>query len=120
MLARAVWVVTAILALGALLASIPGYVLLASQGEFAGCVVEAPVGLMRIFDLAGALASFASALVCFALGALLYWRKPRDWMALFVSFSLREPARDAQHQIQPGVAVSPLTALSGAPQEDYL
>ncbi|MGZ3674259.1 MAG: hypothetical protein ACXVCO_08095 [Ktedonobacterales bacterium] len=120
MLARAVWVVTAILALGALLASIPGYVLLASQGEFAGRVVEAPVGLMRIFDLAGALASFASALVCFALGALLYWRKPRDWMALFVSFSLREPARDAECHVQPGVAVSALTALSGAPQEDYL
>lgn len=87
-LARAVWVVTAILALGALLASIPGYVVVASYGDFAGRMVEAPVELVRILDLAGVLASFTSALVCFALGALLYWRKPRDWMALFVSFYL--------------------------------
>lgn len=87
-LTRAVWVVTAILALAALLASIPGYVLVASQGDFAGRVVAAPVELVRILDLAGVLASFTSALVCIALGALLYWRKPGDSMALFVSFYL--------------------------------
>lgn len=87
-LARALWVVTAIFAMCVLLASIPGYVLVASQGGFAGREIEAPVELVRILDLAGVLASFTSALVCFALGALLYWRKPRDWMALFVSFYL--------------------------------
>lgn len=87
-LARAVWIGAAILALGALLASIPGYVLVASQGEFVGRVVEAPVGLVRIVELTGAVASFAAALVCCALAALLYWRKPRDGMALFVSFFL--------------------------------
>jgi hypothetical protein len=87
-LARAVWVGTAILALGVLVASIPGYVLVASRGDYAGRVVEASAGLVHVLDLAGALASFAAALVCLALAGLLYWRKPGDGMALFVSFYL--------------------------------
>jgi hypothetical protein len=87
-LARAVWIGAAILALATLLASIPGYVLVASQGNFAGRVIDAPAGLVRLVDLTGVVASFASALVCCALAALLYWRKPRDWMALFLSFYL--------------------------------
>ncbi len=87
-LAQAVWVVTAVLALGVLVASIPGYGVVASQGDWVGRVVEAPAGLVRAIDLAGALASFAAALVSLALAGLLFWRKPGDRMALFVSFGL--------------------------------
>lgn len=56
-LAQVAWAVTAILALGVLVASIPGYVLIASQGDWAGRVVAASAGLVRALDLAGALAS---------------------------------------------------------------
>src|SRR5262249_31369661 len=87
-LARAAWAIAAILALGALLASIPGYGLLASQGYWAGRPIAAPAGFIHALDLAGALASFAAALVCWALAALLFWRKPNEGMALFVAFYL--------------------------------
>jgi hypothetical protein len=83
-----VWVVTAIFALGVLVASIPGYVWAASRGIFIGRAVEAPAGLVHVLDLAGALASFAAALVCLILAGLLFWRKPGNRMALFVSFYL--------------------------------
>jgi hypothetical protein len=81
-------VITALLALLVLLASIPGYLLVASQGRLAGRAVEAPAGLVRALDLAGVLSSFTSALVCVALAGLLFWRKPSDRMALFVAFYL--------------------------------
>jgi hypothetical protein len=86
--ARAIWAITAVLALGVLVASIPGYTLVASQGDWAGRAVAAPAGLVRALDLAGALASFAAALVCLALSGLLVWRTPDNGMALFVSFYL--------------------------------
>src|SRR5262249_35201752 len=79
---------TAALALGVLVASIQGYVLIARQGDWAGRAVAAPAGLVRALDLAGALASFAAALVCLGLAGLLVWRKPGNGMALFVSFYL--------------------------------
>jgi hypothetical protein len=87
-LARVVWLGTALLALSVFIASIPGYVLVASRGDFSGRVVEAPVGPVHVLGLAGALASFTSGLVCLALAGLLFWRKPSDRMALFVSFYL--------------------------------
>jgi hypothetical protein len=55
-------------------------VLVASQGDFVGYVAETPAGLVHVLDLAGALASFASALVCLALAGLLFWRTRRDGM----------------------------------------
>jgi hypothetical protein len=88
-LARAAWAVSAVLALGVLLASVPDYLLVARHGEWAGGrAVAAPAGLVYALDLAGALASLASALVCVALAGLLFWRKPSERMALFVSFYL--------------------------------
>jgi hypothetical protein len=87
-LARAVWGSTALLALGVLVASIPGYVLVARQGNYVGLVVGAPVGVVHILDVASALTSIASALVCLALAGVLVWRKLDDGMALFVSFYL--------------------------------
>jgi hypothetical protein len=87
-LARAGWAVTAVVALGILVASLPGYVRVATLGDFFGRVVEVPAGLAHAFGLAGALASLAAALVCLILAWLLFWRKPGDGMALFVSFYL--------------------------------
>ena len=86
--AQVAWVVTAVLALGVLFASIPGYVLAARHGDFVGHATEIPAGLVSALDWAGALASFASALLCLALAGLLFWRKRGERMALFVSFYL--------------------------------
>jgi hypothetical protein len=86
--ARVVWLVTAIVALGILVASIPGYVLGASQGYFPSYVIAAPAWLVQVLSVAGALALFAAALVCLGLAGLLVWRKPGNRMALFLSFSL--------------------------------
>src|SRR5262245_65283230 len=61
-LARASWIAAAILALGALVASIPGYGLVAGQGYWVERQIEAPAALAQALDLAGALASFSSAL----------------------------------------------------------
>jgi hypothetical protein len=87
-LVQPVWLATAILALGVVVASIPGYARVASGGDWVGRVVEAPVGVVHVLDVAGALASFASALVCLSLAWLLFWRKRGDAMALFASFYL--------------------------------
>jgi hypothetical protein len=87
-LARVVWAVTALLALGILVASIPGYVRVAAGGDYFGRAIQAPAWLVHVLNLAGALALFAAALVCVGLARLLVWRKPGNRMALFLSFYL--------------------------------
>lgn len=86
--AQVVWVISAVLALGVLFASVPGYLEEAHYGDFVGQEVEAPFGLVRALDVTGVLASFMSALICLALAGLLFWRKRGEGMALFVSFYL--------------------------------
>ncbi len=86
--ARAAWVIFAVLAVGFLLASIPGYVLAATEGHYAGRVVEMDARLLAVLDALGALISFIAALVYLALAGIIFWRKPADHMALFVSFYL--------------------------------
>jgi TRAP-type mannitol/chloroaromatic compound transport system permease small subunit len=85
---RAAWAVIAALALGLFVASIPGYatdVLNLGQAAWMGAPVEAPAGLVFVLDLLGVLASIASALVCLALAAVLFWRRSNDWMVVFIS-----------------------------------
>jgi hypothetical protein len=87
-LAQAGWVVAALVALGIVVASIPGYVLGASRGIYPSRVIAGPAGLVLAVDVAVALTSFAAALLCLGLAGLLVWRKPGDRMALFASFYL--------------------------------
>jgi hypothetical protein len=87
-IARAVWVVIAVLALGIFIASIPGYVsnvLTLGQADWLGAPVEAPAGVVFVLDLLGVLASITAVLVCLTLAGMLFWRKSGDWMIMFIS-----------------------------------
>jgi hypothetical protein len=88
LLARAAWVIIATLALGLFVASIPGYVsnvLKLGKADWMGAPVEAPAGLVFVFDLLGVLASVAATLVCLSLAVVLFWRRSNEWMVMFVS-----------------------------------
>lgn len=83
-LARALWVAVALLAAGLFVASLPGY----RSGFILVAHVDAPPEFVSAFQNVSALISIASALLCLTLAVLLFWRKPADGMALFVSFYL--------------------------------
>jgi len=58
LLARAAWVIIATLALGLFVASVPGYVsnvIELGRAKWIGAPVEAPAGLVFVFDLLGVL-----------------------------------------------------------------
>jgi hypothetical protein len=87
-MARAAWVGIAALAMGVFVASIPGYVsdiLQFGQANWMGAPIDAPTAVVFALDLVGVLASVTVALVCLALGVVLFWRKSDDWMVVFVS-----------------------------------
>jgi len=86
--ARAAWIMVATLAVGLVVASIPGYVfnvLGLGRATWMGTPVEAPAGAVFVLDLVAVLASISSALVCLILAGVLFWRKSNDWMVMFVS-----------------------------------
>ena len=85
LIARVVWVVIAMLALGLFVASIPAYVLTLGKAAWMGAPVEAPLGVLVVLDLLSVLASGTAALLCLTLACLLFWRKSEDWMVIFVS-----------------------------------
>jgi hypothetical protein len=85
LLARAAWIVIATLALGLFVASVPAYVLTFGKAAWFGGPVEAPAGLVFVFDLIGVLVSVTAALVCLGLAAVLFLRKSDDWMITFIS-----------------------------------
>jgi hypothetical protein len=87
-LARAGWAITALLALGIYVASIPADVIGFGANPFPGRGIDAPAGLVHVIILGASLILFAAAPVCLGLAGLLAWRKPGDLMALFVSFYL--------------------------------
>ena len=86
LLVRWAWIIIALLTLGLLAASIPGYVsgvLELGRANRMGAPVEAPSVL--VLDLLGVLASLMTALVCLTLAAVLFWRRSDDLMVVFVS-----------------------------------
>ena len=85
LLARAAWVVIAVLVLGLFVASIPAYVLTLGKAAWFGAPVEAPAGVVFALDLLGALASITAALVSLSLAGVLFWRRSDDWMVMFIS-----------------------------------
>ena len=84
-IARVAWVVIAALALGLFAASIPGYVSSVLELGRADRQVEAPAALVFALDLLGVLASVTAALMCLTLAVVLFWRRSKDWMVVFVS-----------------------------------
>ncbi len=88
LLVRTAWVLVATLALGLFVAAIPGYVsnvIELGQADWMGDPVEAPIGLVLVFDLLGVLASIMAAVLCLTLSAVLFWRRSDDWMVMFIS-----------------------------------
>lgn len=81
-LAHAAWVVTALLALGVLVASLTGYSVWL-RGE--NPVAVGPEPISGFYVLSGVM-SLATALVCLSLGIILFRQKRDEPMALFVSF----------------------------------
>jgi len=87
-LARPVWIIAAILAWGILIISIPAYILGVEQQLFLAGPVENPNLLIQTMNIAGATASFTSALLCLSLATVLFFRRNDDRMVMFVAFYL--------------------------------
>lgn len=87
-LALRAWLPIALLAVGILIASVPGYVLPLGADLPAGFTTE-DVGSLTLFGLAvGRLTSIGTAVLSIALASLLYLRRREDRMALLVSYFL--------------------------------
>ena len=86
--ARSLWIPTAILAVGILFASIPGYFLPLSEDLPTG-LIEGDIGSLATVGLAlGRLASIGSSMLSVSLAVLVYWKRRTDRMALLVSYFL--------------------------------
>ena len=86
--ARIGWYVTAGLALVIIVASIPGYLRGLEQQAFTAGVATESTLINSVLNITGMGASMLAAGVSLSLAALLFWRKPEDWMALYLSFFL--------------------------------
>ena len=86
--ARLAWYVAAGLSLVVFVVSIPGYFLGLEQQAFAGAVVLQSTLFNTVLNYTGMVASMLAAAVSLSLAVLLFWRKPEDWMALYLSFFL--------------------------------
>ena len=87
-IARVAWVVMAGLALALFVVSIPGYLQGLEEGAFTAATVTNPSIIEEILNFAGMVASMLAAVVSLGLATLLFWRKPDDWMALYLAFFL--------------------------------
>jgi hypothetical protein len=86
--ARIAWVVVAGLALAIFVVSIPGYIRGLEQQAFTATAAIEPAIVNTVLNFTGMIASLLAAVVSLSLAALLFWRKPEDWMALYLSFFL--------------------------------
>lgn len=101
---HATWYVLAVVALGIFIASLPAYAMEVVSPPTIIAFDASPTIVVTMTAL-GALASIAAALVSFSLAFILFRRKPRDLMALYVSFYLL---------VYGVVAAGPLGALEGS------
>lgn len=81
---RTVWFLSAVLAVGLVVASVPGYL----SGFVFTSRVDAPAEFVSTLYFASVLASIISATVSLILAFFLFLRKSNDRIALFVSFYL--------------------------------
>jgi hypothetical protein len=99
-LARVAWVAMATLIVAAFFAMLPAYyTLLSTVCESAMCAdwQPNPASALAIQNLGFSIGTFAtftvaltivSAFICFAFGAVIFWRKSDDWMALLVALGV--------------------------------
>lgn len=85
---RAAWYVAIVLALSVLIASVPGYVKSVPVGFSVIEFKANPSPLVVATNAFSALISFSTGLLSCVLAFLLFSRRPRDRMALFLSFYL--------------------------------
>ncbi|MFN2188135.1 MAG: hypothetical protein ACK2T3_05175, partial [Candidatus Promineifilaceae bacterium] len=88
---RVLWILSAIIALGVLVASLPAYtsgLFHSSAGpEVSGQVASKQATILTdSLDIASSAASLSASIVSLSLAALLFLRKSNDGMAMFVSF----------------------------------
>jgi hypothetical protein len=83
-LVRAIWLVTALIAFSIFVLALPGYLRLFGEP----LRIQASAAFIATFTLIGLLASLLAAALSLALAVVLYWRKPNDKMAVFISFFL--------------------------------
>ncbi len=86
--AQVAWYGAAGLALLIFVASIPGYLRGLEQQAFTAGVATESAIINSVLNITGMGASMLAAGVSLGLAALLFWRKPEDWMALYLSFFL--------------------------------
>jgi signal transduction histidine kinase len=101
---HATWYVLALIALSIFVASLPAYTLRGS-GAQTDTIYNAPPMLVRVITVVNVLASIAAAVTSLGLAFILFLRKPRDPMAVYVSFYLL---------VYGVVAAGPLGELEGA------
>ena len=86
-IARIAWIIVAMIAVIILIASLPGY-WARWQGEISHISVSGNQPGIRIFAIAGGIASLSSALLSISLAFLLFRRKFSEPIAILVSFFL--------------------------------
>ena len=70
------------------LLSLPGYMQGLQEYGFTPGTITEPTLTDQLLNFAGMAASLIAVLVSLGLSAMLYWRKPDDWMALYLSYFL--------------------------------
>ena len=101
---HAAWIVLALVALCIFIGSLAAYGL-KGIGAQASVVYDAPPTFVRVITVVNVLASIAAALTSLGLAFILFRRKPRDPMAMYVSFYLL---------VYGVVAAGPLGMLDGS------
>ena len=88
-IARSVWSALVALSLVVFVVSVPAYFLQILHSSPQQMQALEHVGLSPLFNaLFNIILIVATALVCFALAALIFWRKSADWLTLLVSLML--------------------------------
>ncbi|MBX3635061.1 MAG: hypothetical protein KF683_06695, partial [Rubrivivax sp.] len=83
-----VWMTVMVMMLVILVASIPGYLANLDRAAQVTPSAQMPAPLRVVLELIISFSSLSAVLVCWGLAGLLFWRKPADRIALFVSFYL--------------------------------
>ncbi|RIK37141.1 MAG: sensor histidine kinase [Chloroflexi bacterium] len=87
-LIQGMWVTVMVMMLVILVASIPGYLANLDRAAQVNPPAQMPAPLRVVLELIIGFSSLSAVLVCWVLAGLLFWRKPGDRIALFVSFYL--------------------------------
>ncbi|HEX2279513.1 MAG TPA: hypothetical protein VHN13_20685 [Candidatus Tectomicrobia bacterium] len=111
-ISRVVWAAVAVLAVGLVVAALPAQVLHLGritdlERQFQ---MEMPPAIELALDVTSLLASLVVILGCLLLSGVIFWRRPADWMTLFVSLFL----------IAFGITPTGVLMMHGAPSTEWV